>query len=356
MSRFRKRHPKAGAPPGTLMISESDAKPRVTYMAYTAEGSIEEGAVAQVARLRQLRAGAGTLWVDIQGIGDEALLREIGEIFDVHPLALEDVVNVPQRPKVDHYDEHMLIVTRMIRMKSATVLDVEQVSVFVGENYVLTFQERHGDVLDPVRARLRKGTGPIRRLGADYLAYALIDTVVDAYYPVLEAIGDLLEDLEEEIVQHPRQSLLRQIYAARRELLTMRRAVWPMREAIYSIVRSEEEDFSAEARVYLRDTLDHCAQILDATESNRELVTGLMDMYLSTISNRQNEIMKVLTVIASIFVPLTFLAGIYGMNFADMPELHYRWGYPALLTLMAAVAIGMLAYFWKLGWLRREDA
>ncbi len=355
MSRFRKRHTHVGAAPGTMVITASDVPPRVTFMSYGPEGKCDEGEVKDGVTLRGLLKPDRVLWVDMQGLGDERMLREMGEMFGIHSLALSDIVNVPQRPKADRYDEQTLIVTRMIRMPAPTELDVEQVSVVVGQNYVLTFQERHGDVFDPVRARLRRGGGPIRRFGADYLAYALIDTIVDAYYPVLEQIGDLLEDLEEEVIQRPRPASLRQTYELRRELLTLRRSIWPQREAVYSLTRDEESGFSEGVRIYLRDTLDHCSQVMDATESHRELVAGLMELYLTTISNRQNEVMKVLTIMASIFVPLTFMAGIYGMNFEAMPELHYRWGYPVLLTLMVVVALGMLTYFWKLGWLKRDE-
>jgi len=353
MSRFRKRHTKVGARPGTLVIPRDASVPKVQITGYT-EAKLEERAISDMADLAGCLKRSMVSWVDVQGLGDEATLRTIGEIFSLHPLALEDVVNVPQRPKVEVYDAHLLLITRMVMLRDATVLEPEQVSIFVGPNYVLTVQERYGDVFDPVRERLRRGGGPIRKLGPDYLAYALLDTVIDAYYPILEKMGDFLETLEDEVVQRPTARSLQQVYRAKRELLTLRRSIWPQREAINSLVRDESEFISDAVRVYLRDTYDHCVQLIDGTETYRELVGGLMDVYLSSVGNRQNEVMKVLTIMASIFIPLTFLAGIYGMNFENMPELHSRWGYPILLGIMIATAFAMLSYFRRLGWIGRS--
>jgi magnesium transporter len=323
-----------------------------------AEGSLHEQEVVDILDLAGCLERSAVTWVDVCGLGDEATLRKIGEIFSLHPLALEDIVNVPQRPKVEVYDAHLLLITRMVMPRNGAVLDTEQVSIFVGQNYVLTFQERHGDVFDPVRARIRRGGGPIRKFGPAYLAYALLDTVIDAYYPVLERMGDFLETLEEEVVHRPTRESLQKVYQAKRELLTLRRAVWPQREAINTLIRDDNDFVSDAVRVYLRDTYDHCVQLIDGTETYRELAGGLMDMYLSSVGNRQNEVMKVLTIMASIFIPLTFLAGIYGMNFENMPELDSNWGYPMLLAIMAGTAIAMLLFFRRLGWiggLKRDE-
>jgi magnesium transporter len=358
MSKFQKRHTKIGARPGTLVIPRDAAAPKMRIMDYTAE-KLEERDILDPEELRTYRDSPSVTWIDVQGLGDEARLLRMGEVFGLHPLALEDIVNVPQRPNTQEFDDHLLFITRMIKTAGGGNLDMEQVSIFLGRGYVMTFQERHGDVFDAVRARIRRGGGTIRKLGPDYLAYALIDTVIDAYYPVLEEIGDYLEQLEDEVVGNPTRSSLQKIYRAKRELLTLRRSIWPQREAVGALVRDESPFVTDAVRVYLRDTHDHCVQVIDGTETYRELVGGLMDVYLSSIGNRQNEVMKVLTIMASIFVPLTFLAGIYGMNFDNIPELHYRWGYPTLLALMGVVTAGMLTYFWHLGWIgnrSRDDS
>lgn len=354
MSRFRKLHTKVGARPGTLVIQKNAAAPIVRVIRFN-EGSCDECELTELNGLKSQLAQPGVIWVDVCGLGDESILRKIGEIFALHPLALEDVVNVPQRPKVEAYDNHLLLITRMITLKEVAVLDAEQVSIFVGTNYVLTIQERAGDVFDPVRHRIRRGGGPIRKLGPDYLAYALLDVVIDAYYPILEQLGDFLEDLEDEVIRRPTITSLQKVYQAKRELLTLRRSIWPQRETINSLVRDDFEYISDPVRVYLRDTYDHCVQVIDATETYRELVSGLMDVYLSSVGNRQNEVMKVLTIMASIFIPLTFLAGVYGMNFENMPELHSKWSYPVVLGIMVAVAVGMLVYFRRKGWLGSQE-
>ena len=354
MSKFQKRHTRVGARPGTLVIAEDASHPRIHVIQYT-ESDLKEYDVTGPSKLDACLARPGVTWVDVCGLGDETTLRRIGEIFDLHPLALEDVVNVPQRPKVEAYDAHLLLITRMVMPAGEATLETEQVSVFVGRNYVLTFQERYGDVFDPVRKRIFRGGGPIRKFGADYLAYALLDTVIDAYYPILETMGDYLEALEEEVVQRPTLDSLHKIYRSKRELLTLRRSIWPQREAINMLVRDESDFVSDAVRVYLRDTYDHCVQLIDGTETYRELVGGLMDVYLSSIGNRQNEVMKVLTIMASIFIPLTFLAGIYGMNFEAMPELHSAWGYPVILGIMATTAIAMLYRFRRLGWIGQPE-
>jgi magnesium transporter len=229
-------------------------------------------------------------------------------------------------------------------------LDVEQVSLFIGAHYLLTIQERQGDVFDPVRVRIRAGKGLIRRSGPDYLAYALIDAVLDGYYPVLEALGDRLQAIEERILHETRPSSQRSIHRIRRDLLVLRRAVWPQREAVGALVREESPLITPRVRQYLRDCLDHAVQILDVIDTYRELASSLMDTHMSTVGQRANEVMKVLTIMASIFIPLTFLAGLYGMNFDYLPELHYRWSYPLLLLVMVVVAAGMLLYFRRRNW------
>lgn len=279
-------------------------------------------------------------------------MRGLGDLFGLHPLALEDAVNVPQRPKSERYDHYYLYITRMTMLRSAAdELDTEQVSIFIGRNYVLTLQERYGDVFDPVRERIYAGIGPLRVSGSDYLAYALIDTIIDGYYPVLEKIGDRLEALEERALTSSSKATLRDIYDTKRQLLNVRRAVWPQREAVNALIRDESSLITPAVRIFLRDCYDHTVQLIDVTETFRELCGNLLDLYLSSVSMRTNDVMKLLTIMSTIFIPLTFLAGIYGMNFEVMPELKMRWAYPLLLVVMALTGAGMVYLFWKRGWI-----
>lgn len=347
---FTKRHPKVGARPGTLVIAEDSPEPQVRVIHFTPD-EVREEEVTDAEVLRKAHRPDTVTWVDVQGFGDEKLIRSIGEVFALHPLAIEDVVNVPQRPKAEPYDEQLLIIVRMVKIDDEAGIDMEQVSIVLGKNYVLTFQERHGDILDPVRKRIRSGKGVVRRKGADYLAYAIFDTIVDGYYPVLEEVGNWLELLEDAVVENPTPQLLRQMNQIKNRLTNLRRAIWPQREAANRLCRDEYDLIDPGVQLYLRDTYDHCIQTSEVAEMFRDIVTGLMNTYLSSVANRTNEVMKVLTIVATIFIPLTFLAGIYGMNFEHMPELHTRWGYPFIWVTMAAMAGGMLVFFWKRGWL-----
>ncbi len=311
---------------------------------------LEERDIATVAEIKDLLEENTVSWINVQGLGDENVLRELADLFSIHALALEDVVNVPQRPKVERYDEHTLCITRMALVGDRGI-EPEQVSVFISPNYVLTFQERCGDVFDPIRNRIRQGRPVIRSSGPSYLAYALLDAVIDGYYPLLETFGERLEALEDEILGNPQPVILHEIHKSKGDLLALRRAIWPQREAINALIRDENPLITKTVRLYLRDCYDHCVQIMDAIETYRELAGGLMDVYLSSVDNRQNEVMKVLTIMASIFIPLTFLAGIYGMNFEHMPELHFAWGYPFLLAVMFLLTVAMVVYFRRKGWL-----
>jgi magnesium transporter len=346
---FHKRHPPIGAPPGTLVFPAERAAASLRVTVYGPD-SVDEREDVGVEEIPALLTSGQVIWIDVCGLGDEPMLRRLAEIFDIHPLALEDVVNVPQRPKAEAYDQQHLVITRMAKAAAAG-LDVEQVSLFIGPSYLLTIQEREGDVFDPVRVRIRAGKGLIRRSGPDYLAYALIDAVLDGYYPVLEELGDRLQAIEERILHEVRPSSQRSIHRIRRDLLVLRRAVWPQREAVGALVREDSPLITPKVRQYLRDCLDHAVQILDVIDTYRELASSLMDTHISTMGQRTNEVMKVLTIMASIFIPLTFMAGLYGMNFDYLPELHYAWAYPVLLGLMALVAIVMLIYFRRRGWL-----
>ncbi|HNO78070.1 MAG TPA: magnesium/cobalt transporter CorA [Phycisphaerae bacterium] len=350
---FRKRHPPVGSKPGTLMIHECAARPVIRVMKYNPD-NLEEFEDVSVSDLTKLLDDNSVCWVDVQGLGDEAVLRDIADKFSIHLLALEDVVNVPQRPKVEYFEGHTLCITRMVLPNQSRIYP-EQVSLFLGKNFVLTFQEREGDVFDPVRHRIRNKGKIILSAGPSYLTYALLDAVIDGYYPLLELFGEKLEALEDQIVSNPKPEILRKIHGIKRDMLTLRRSIWPQREVVNEMIRDENPLITDTVRVYLRDCYDHCVQLMDGVETYRELAGGLMDVYLSSVGNRQNEVMKVLTIMATIFIPLTFLAGIYGMNFDVMPELRFAWAYPALLGVMATIAICMLFFFRRKGWLGERD-
>ena len=359
--RRRRRLPArvAGEVPGTLHVDPEAPAPVVRMICYGPD-ACEEQEVTDIAALGQAVGKAPVTWVNVDGLGDVKTISAIGEVFGLHPLALEDVVNVRQRAKVEQYGETLFVVTRMAMLGER--LDTEQISLFLGKGFVLTFQEQAGDCLDPVRDRIRKGMGRIRKAGADYLAYAVLDAVVDGYFPVLEQYGEHLEDLEDQIAGKPGPSMTGRIHGAKRDLLALRRAIWPQREATSSLLREELDLIGETTRVYLRDCYDHVVQIIDMLETYREMTSGLLDAYQTNISNRMNEIMKVLTIIATIFIPLGFLAGIWGMNFNaeksfwNMPMLNQPWGYRAALGLMLTIAAVMLVFFWRKGWLGSSPA
>jgi magnesium transporter len=353
-STFRRRSA-VGAAPGTLVSDPEAPMPAIRAIGYD-QSQLEEFELDDVADLRELRTRFPTLWVNIDGVGRADVVEQVGEIFELHRLALEDVMNVHQRGKVEEYPTHLYVVARMARVNGDR-LDTEQVSLFLGDGFVVTFQERPGDSLEPVRKRLRGGRGRIRTAGADYLAYALIDAIIDGYYPVLEDYGDWIEGLETAVIERPREDIVGVIHDARRDVLALRHAIWPMREAIAVLYREPIDRIAEDTRLYLRDAYDHTVQIIDLLENYRELASALLDVYLSSLSNRMNEVMKVLTIIATIFIPLTFIAGIYGMNFDpasspwNMPELHWYWGYPVTLGVMLVVALGLVFYFRQKKWI-----
>jgi magnesium transporter len=354
---FKKKHTKVGARPGTLAIAKNAPPPKITSIHYNAT----EHRAVEVDSIEELTEAFNeneVSWVDVQGFGDRTIMRKLGTIFNLHPLLLEDVVNVPQRPKSEPYEDQLLLIVRMVRLDEdettgKPIVDMEQVSMVIGKDYVITFQERHGDILDPVRKRLISNKGIIRKRGPDYLAYAIADTIIDGYYPVLEIVGNHLESLETEVIDNPSPSVLGELNRLKNQLINLRRAIWPQREAINQLVRGNHALISEEVGVYLRDTYDHCIQTSEVAEMYREMVTGLMNTYLSSVANRTNEVMKVLTIMASIFIPLTFMAGIYGMNFEHMPELKYEYSYVILWVAMGTVATGMLIFFYRKGWILR---
>jgi magnesium transporter len=295
------------------------------------------------------------LWVNVTGLGDAQLIQDLGRTFGLHPLALEDVVNVHQRPKVEEYPGNLFIVLRIPR--DGDRLQTEQVSLFLGEQFVLTFLEDPGDCYDRVRRRIHEARGRLRTAGADYLAYALIDATIDAFFPVVERYTERLDVLEDAISLNPQRHLLPALHGIKQDLRTIRRVFWPLRDEVNKLLRDQTAWFTPETRVFLRDCYDHTVQILDIVETYREIGADLTDLYQSSLSNRMNEVMKVLTIIATVFMPLSFIAGVYGMNFNtevsrwNMPELNWSAGYAFALTLMAAVAAAMLYFFHRQGWL-----
>ncbi len=356
MSRRRRRHP-PGTAPGILTAPAERRVESITIKVidYNAE-RYEEAEVATVDEtLAHLDRDDSVTWVDITGVHDVEMLAAMGEHLGLHPLALEDVVNTHQRPKLEDYGSHNYVVLRLPRLEGE--LSSEQYSLFLGRGWVLTFQETAGDPFEAVRDRLRRGRVRIRGAGSDYLAYALIDAVVDAFFPLLEQYGERIETLEDELLDRPERSALQRVHDIKGDLLEIRRATWPLREVINGFERQEVDLISDQTRLFLRDCYDHTVQIMDIVETYRDLSSALTDLYLSSVSNRMNEVMKVLTVIASIFIPLTFLAGIYGMNFNpevsryNMPELNWAWGYPVFWVVIVGLAGFMVWLFRRRGWL-----
>lgn len=345
------RQHRPGTPPGQLAAHPDAFASKMRMVRYNIEQISESDLDGPDALPRD--AGHGdVVWIDIAGLADIALIERVGAAFGLHPLALEDVVHTHQRPKAEVYDDHLYIVTRMAC--SAEAGEFEQISLFLGKGFAITFQERPGDCFEPVRERLRRGRGRLRGAGADYLAYALLDAVIDGFFPLLESHGERIERLEDEVTRDARSDHIDDIHAVKRDLLALRRAVWPQREMLNMLVRDENPLVQPVTRVYMRDAYDHVVQLMDMLESYREIASGLVEIHLSAMSTRMNEIMKVLTVIASIFIPLSFIAGVYGMNFESMPELGWRFGYPAALLLMLATALGLLWYFRRKGWIGGE--
>ena len=343
----------AGAAPGTVSYvgRERAGIVTITRIRYDLNGYEEPVAVSPQECVPETRPD-GVTWYTVDGVHDVELLRTIGENFKLHPLVVEDLANTSQRPKLEEFDDYEFIALKMITFKEATEqVDSEHCSIILGNGWVLSFLEDAGDVFEPVRQRIKSGKGRIRRMKADYLAYALIDAVVDCYFQVLEQVGEVVERVEEEVVNEPKASTLRAVHKLKRQLVSLRRSVWPMREIVNSLIRDESVLVTAETRIFLRDLYDHTIHTIDTIEAQRDIVSGMLDVYLSSLSNKMNEVMKLLTVMSSIFIPLTFLAGIYGMNFEYMPELHWRWSYPVLLCAMAAISIFLVAFFRKKRWI-----
>lgn len=374
----------AQRPPGTpVYVGQHDDVPVTMELFDYDPDRVVETTLATPDAAAPCRNTETVSWLNVTGVHDIDVVETIGNHFGIHPLAQEDIANTHQRPKVEDYDENLFVVLRMFRLDDAfpdsstratqtppgeasptnhedraarngatsPAICSEQVSLVLGRHSVLSFQERPGDVFDTIRERLRTGRGRLRNMGSDYLLYALLDAVVDNYFVVMEELAARVEAAEEDVLDDPQPAAQRRLHALRKEIIGLRKSVWPLREAVSALEKGESDLIGRPTRLFLRDLYDHVIQLLDTMETLRDVISGLFDMYLSSVSNRMNEVMKVLTMIATLFIPITFIAGIYGMNFATMPELQWRWGYPAALTAMAVVAAGMLVYFKRKRWL-----
>lgn len=351
MKLVQKRSKKTGLPPGTPVHIGEQKGEAVKVSLYNYAGShCDERAVSDLSTL-QPPADETVTWVNVSGVHNVDVLETFGKQFSLHPLLLEDIANTDQRPKLDDYETYIFLVIKMLTTTDRGEIQVEQVSFVLGRNFVLSFQENGTDVFQPVRERLRGGKGRLRQNGSDYLLYALVDAIVDQYFAVLELLGERIETLQERVMADPRPDTLKDIHALKRQLLFVRRAVWPLREATNSLSRTECLFLHEPTKVFFRDVYDHVVQIVDTIETLREMVSASLDIYLSSVSYRLNAVMRVLTVITTIFMPLSFIASIYGMNFEYMPELKWAWGYPVILGLMGVVAAAMLAGFRQRNWL-----
>jgi len=344
---------KAGLPPGTLVHigTARDEKVKIMIIDYD-ENHVEEMEGKTVEECLPFMEKPTITWINIDGIHDLEIIEAIGRYFGIHPLVLEDVVNTSQRPKIEDYESYIFVVLKMVYYdEKDDDIKIEQVSLILGQNFVISFQEQKGDVFDPIRERIRNNKGRISKMGADYLAYALIDSIVDNYFVVLERIGENIEEIEEMLVIEPRSETLQTIQRMRREIIFIRKSIWPLREVIGDLEKGISKLIQKSTQLYLRDVYDHTIQVMDTIETSHDMLSGLLDIYLSSVNNRMNEVMKMLTIIATIFIPLTFIAGVYGMNFQNMPELSWRWGYFAVLIVMAVIGISMLTYFKRKKWI-----
>lgn len=348
----RRRSIKTGLPPGSLVhIGETHAeKAKITLCRYS-ESLCEEKEIFDLTGILPPREEETVTWLQIDGLHDVRLLEQMGVVFGLHPLIIEDILNTEQRPKTEDHGDYLYCVLKLFHENSGGGLVPEQISVVLGPNWLISLQEKEGQFLEPIRHRLQAGKGPLRKAGADYLAHAILDGIVDSYFLILDHLGERIETLEEMLIGQPTPATLRLIQALKREMLPLRKSVWPLREMIGSLSRSGSPLVRESSLLYFRDVHDHAVQVIDTLETYRDTLSGMLDIYLSTVSNRMNETMKVLTIIATIFMPLTFLAGVYGMNFKYMPELEWPWGYFAVWGVMIAVALVMLLFFKKRKWL-----
>jgi magnesium transporter len=344
---------KAGLPPGTLVHIGEDQKEKVKLrlIDYN-EDHCEEKALHTIFESFPYKDKESVTWLDIVGVHEVDIIGALGKYYTLHPLLLEDIMNTDQRPKLDDYEDYLCLFLKILSYDDSNHrLRVEQISLVLGPRFVLTFQERDNPIFEPVRDRLRKARGRIRKLGPDYLAYALIDAAVDSYFAVLEKTGERIESLEEELVDNPSPKTSHQIHLLKKDLILLRKSVWPLREVVNTLVKEDSPLIQERTKLFLRDIYDHAVHVIETLETFREMASEMIDVYLSSVSNRMNEVMKVLTIIATIFIPLTYIVGIYGMNFKYMPELEWPCGYPLLWLIMLGVALTMLVLFRRKKWL-----
>lgn len=355
MSRLvKKRSHKAGLAPGTLVHigTPRPGSTKIELIEYDAS-HLEQLTLPSLEACAFPKPSPCVTWINVDGVSQVEVLQHFGECFKIHPLVLEDILATDQRPKAEDYAEYLYVVLKMLRLDERTgELQAEQVSIVLGENYLISFQEGlEGDVFEPVRVRLKNDKGRLRLTGPDYLLHALLDLIVDNYFLILEKISERMEALEDELIANPSDATVQAIYRMKREMLFLHKAVWPLREVVGRLQRRDSPLILEQNLIYLRDLYDHTVQVVDTLETMRDMLSGMLDIYLTSISNRLNEVMKVLTIIATIFMPLSFIVGLYGMNFKYMPELEWHYGYPAVLVLMAGILIGMLRYFRKKRWI-----
>ena len=343
---------KAGLPPGTLVHigDKKGERVRISMIDYTKD-RVKDKILKRIEECYPYKRKKSVTWINIDGLHDVKTIEKLGKEFKLHHLLLEDILNTGQRPKMEDFEDYFLFVTKMLRLNDDSRIEAEQISIVLGRDYVVSFQERTGDVFDSIRERITERKGRIRDMGADYLAYTLLDSIVDNYYQILEKVGERIERMEEVLLEKSSPATLEEIHKLRRVLIMLRKAIWPLRDVVNGFLREESPLIKDSTKVYLRDVYDHTIQVMDTIATYRDMLRGMLDVYLSTVSNKMNEVMKVLTIIATIFIPLTFIAGIYGMNFAHMPELGWRWAYPAVMLLMVIMVVIMLGYFRKKRWI-----
>ena len=350
---IKRRLRKIGLPPGTpVFVGEKKVeKAKITIIDYD-EKQFQEKEAKTIEECLPFKDTPTVTWINVDGVHQVDIIENIGKHFELHPLIREDIMNTEQRPKMEDFERYIYVVLKMLYYdEEKNETKIEQVSLILGENFVISFQEMEGDIFDPIKERIRSGKGRIRKMGADYLCYALLDAIVDKYFIILERLGERIEGLEEEVVSNPKPEIFQEIHRLKREMIFLRKSVWPLREVINGLERGESSLIQESSRIYLKDVYDHTIQVIDTVETFRDMVSGMHDTYLSVVSNRMNEVMKVLTIIATIFIPLTFIAGIYGMNFKFMPELEWRWAYFAFWIVILVIAVIMVIFFRRRRWL-----
>jgi len=349
----KKKSKKVGLPPGSMVHigNKRDEKVKITIVNYS-EAKFQEKEVKSVEECFPYKDKSTITWINIDGVHEVKIIEEIGKHFNLHPLILEDIVDTDQRPKIKDFGDYIFIILKMLYCdKKSNTIRVEQVSLILGKNYIISFQEREGDVFSFIRERIRNNIGRIRKSGADYLAYSLIDAIVDNYFTIIERLDEEIENLEDKVIIQPNPSNVQAIHKLKRDLIFLRKSVWPLREVISFLEKGESPLVLKSTNIYLRDVYGHTIQVMDTVETLRDVISGILDIYLSSINTRMNEIMKMLTIIATIFIPLTFITGIYGMNFQYMPEVKWFWGYPAVLLGMSIIGIVMVIYFKRKKWM-----